>query len=349
VRLQQHPSAPFIRLLFFGGDIVGKAVECNNTLHTPVKIVRTLVLPRKKQRKEAAQAVLKARGLSSDEVSSLTCKIEPGEPVMCVRVHPWVDRRKGLFACPSNVADDGKATVVPVCLVRALVEPSKIRNCRVDRKCMRVLHQKPRVSHLSHGKFFSLKPSEVALGKRAGCSCGHHLRFEHQAMSPLFVFLYSPSLSLFPRLFLCLPSLSLSPLSFFISLSVLFLCPPSLYFVSPLFLCPPSLSLFPLFLFIPPLFIYPPFLSLSPLSLFISPLFLFCFFISPLFLYPPSLSLSPLSFFVSPLFLHSPPFLHPPSLSLSPLSFFITPLFLYLPCFFISPSYLQKLDEIWPL
>ena len=183
-------------------SINGNVQQYCSDIHTPLIIVRHRVMPKKKLRKEAVQAVLQARGLHISEVSSTICKVEPGEAVFCVREHPWINRAKGFFAAPADVTEDAKLTVVPARLVRALVDPSKIKGGRVDRKNMRVLYQECRVSHLSYGKFFSLKPPEVVLGKRAGCYCGYHLRFEYQVVSPLFVFLDPPSLYLPPPLFL---------------------------------------------------------------------------------------------------------------------------------------------------
>ena len=164
-------------------SILGTVVQYCSEIHTPLAVVRKRVMPKKKLRKEAVQAVLEARGHDIAQISSDVCSIETGEPVFRVRVHPWVNRSKGIFGYPAEVADEAKATVVPARLVRAMVDPAKIKNERVERKCMRMLYQKCRVFHLSYGKFFPLKPPEVVMGKREGCYCASHLRFEYQVTS----------------------------------------------------------------------------------------------------------------------------------------------------------------------
>jgi hypothetical protein len=200
-----HLSSDYYFVLL---SILGKVVPHCSRNHAPLCIVRQRVMPKKKIKKEAVQAVLEARGHDIAQISSAVCTIETGEPVFRVRVCPWVNRSKGIFGDPAEVADDAKATVVPARLVRVLVDPAKMKNERVDRKCVRMLYQKCRVFHLSYGKFFPLKPPEVVLGKREGCYCGSHLRFEYQVKSRSSL-LTSPSLHarLFSLYLNCIPFL----------------------------------------------------------------------------------------------------------------------------------------------
>ena len=165
---------------FYIVSVVGAVTQYSSNLHQPMRVKRKLVMPKKIQRKEAYQAVLKQQGNDDTYAEKDVCSIEEGEDVVIVGVHPWGNRQKGAFTPAVAAGIGARRVVVPAHLVRFEVNAEKVKEMRIDREHMKDLYHECKAFHVSYGKFYALKPKEVVLSKREGCYCGYHLRYEYQ-------------------------------------------------------------------------------------------------------------------------------------------------------------------------